>query len=69
MSLLVTQLSFTLHEADYEVKEDGHIKIKHDEVFKEFATKNCQILVFDVLEYCAEGEVLVRHIIKLDTRL
>ena len=38
MSLLVTQLSFTLKEDDYVVKEDGHLKIKQDEVFKEFVT-------------------------------
>ena len=36
MSLLVTQLSFTLKETDYEVEEDGHSKLKQDEVFKEF---------------------------------
>ena len=38
MSLLVTQLSFTLKETDYEVKEDDHLKIKQEEVFKEFVT-------------------------------
>ena len=38
MSLLVTQLSFTLKETDYEVKEDGHFKLNQDEFFKEFIT-------------------------------
>ena len=36
MSLLVTQLSFTLKETDYDVKGDSRLKLKQDVVFKEF---------------------------------
>ena len=50
MSLLVTQLSFTLKETDYEVEGDGKLKLRQDAVFKEFVTPSGESIDSDTVK-------------------
>jgi len=50
MSLLVTQLSFTLKETDYDVEGDNRLKLKQDEVFKEFVTPSGKSIDSDTVK-------------------
>ena len=50
MSLLVTQLSFTLKEIDYEVEGDGKLKLKQDTVFKDFVTPSGESIDSDTVK-------------------
>ena len=50
MSLLVTQLSFTLKETDYEVEGDGKLKLKQDTVFKDFVTPSGESIDSDTVK-------------------
>ena len=50
MSLLVTQLSFTLKDSDYEVEGDSKLKLKQDVVFKEFVTPSGESIDSDTVK-------------------
>ena len=50
MSLLVTQLSFTLKETDYEVEGDGKLRLRQDAVFKEFVTPSGESIDSDTVK-------------------